>query len=110
MSFILRTFLIKQLGLDEVVDDVVKDMFGESPEVLKLLMPKRYAPMDLTQELINLAKQFGIEVKEAKGEIDEVRRAAAIAANVTPLNVENPAEVLWQIAMKMIKGGNSKTS
>ncbi|ARM75332.1 hypothetical protein [Acidianus manzaensis] len=101
MSSLLRGFILKQLGIQEIIDDTLRDLAGADPEIIKLLMPKRYAPVDSKQELLNLAKQLGInaEIKDSKEPIDEVRRATAISSNVTPLNIENPLDVLWQIAM-----------
>ncbi|WP_410545640.1 hypothetical protein [Acidianus sp.] len=40
----------------------------------------------------------GIEIKESKEPIDERRRATAISSNMSPINIEDPIEVLWKIA------------
>lgn len=99
-SFLLRFFL-KQLGIDDVIDEVKRELLYD--EVSKILN-KRYSRIDSISILNEILSSYGInlniKVKE-DNKVDDVRRMAAIAANTTPINIDDPEEVLWKIAQSI---------
>ncbi|MUM65054.1 hypothetical protein D1867_07345 [Acidianus infernus] len=108
MSWILRKYFFK-----EIFDEIEKDL-ALDPEILRLIMPVRYPQRNGVEELKKMIRELGIEdieIKESKEPIDERRRAAAISSNMSPINIEDPVEVLWKIAERF-KGdglGNRKS-
>lgn len=57
--------------------------------------------MDGTRELLRIADSMGIKVQRSENaRIDPRRLAAAQAANVTPIEVENAEDILWEIAQR----------
>lgn len=114
MSFFIKRFLFKELGLDEILNEINREMFDEGAEALSLIFPRKPPMINSKAELVSLVRQLGIdvEIKESNAPIDDRRKAAAIAANMTPLNVENGLDILWQIAMKFrgSKVGSDKVS
>jgi ribosome-interacting GTPase 1 len=99
-SFLLRFFL-KQLGIGNVIDEVKRELLYD--EVSKILN-KRYSRIDSISILNEILGSYGInldiKVKE-DNKVDDVRRMAAIAANMTLINIDNPEEVLWKIAQSI---------
>lgn len=95
MSWILRKYFLK-----EIFDEIEKDLTLD-PEILRLIMPIKYPQLNGVEELKKMIKELGIEgieIKESKEPIDERRRATAISSNMSPINIEDPIEVLWKIA------------
>jgi hypothetical protein len=99
---LLRLFM-RLTGLDSTIKEVVDEIVGSTgndPKVMGLLRLVPPSPSDGTTELMELAKSLGIEVKPAVLTTDLRRRATALAANTTTVNVENPEAVLWEIAQR----------
>jgi len=80
-------------------------------DFLDLIIIRPSPPSNSKEELMKLIKNLGldIEIRDSKNTIDPIRRSTAISANVTPLDIENPIEVLWKIGehFKGTKFGNS---
>ncbi|MCW1302500.1 MAG: RNase L inhibitor [Candidatus Rehaiarchaeum fermentans] len=108
-SFLLR-FILKQLGLDEILDEVTREMVSGA-QINKLLIRRKYSIMDsfsILNEILN-SYNINLNIEKSDAVIDERRRLSAIASNSTPLNIKNPEEVLWTIAQTIKpKGGNSR--
>ncbi|ABP95120.1 hypothetical protein HA72_0948 [Metallosphaera sedula] len=97
----LLRFLIKYTGIDSTIKEAINDAIGSDPEALKLLYPRRAPPIDGTSEMLKIAENLGIKVqKSERSQVDLRRLAAAQAANVTPIEVKNPEDVLWEIAQR----------
>jgi hypothetical protein len=100
-AFFLRLFY-KYSGLSEILKDIQKDI-SLDPEIISLIRPLKYKKqdsMDILRELMQITG-VNIEIKESKSGVDLRRKMAALAANVTTLNIENSEEVLWRIAEKL---------
>ncbi|MEM1599216.1 MAG: RNase L inhibitor [Sulfolobaceae archaeon] len=99
------TYLIyKYSGLSEIIKEI-NNSINIDPYILRLIRPHKYPPkdsMEILKELLSIANINDVEIKRSvNANVDLRRKMAAIAANVTPLEIENPEEILWKIAEKL---------
>ncbi|EZQ02113.1 MULTISPECIES: hypothetical protein [Acidianus] len=103
MSFILRLFA-KYSGIDEAIKTVANELertINEDQEVIRLLYPGSWQKSNGVEELKKLAESAGVKVELKQGVVlDPVRRSTALSSNMTPVEVENAVDILWEIAKK----------
>ncbi len=91
------SFLIKLLGLDKVLEEIIRDL---SDNDLYLILPKVRRRENSIEILREILKSYSLEInlEEANSIVDERRRLTSLASNVNPLNVKEPEKVLWELA------------
>ncbi|QIW23902.1 RNase L inhibitor [Sulfolobus sp. S-194] len=99
----MSDFLFRFLGVDKIVKNIEE-------ETRKIIYPIKISRDDSLSILKEILKEYNIniELKESGSLIDERRRLTSIASNMTPLNVENPEDILWQIAQAIKPKGLRK--
>ncbi len=109
MSFLIR-YIFKQSGIEDTIKEAVEEIISDK-DFLDLASIKPTPPSNSKEELKKLIKSLGldIEIRDSRSSIDLTRRSTAISSNVTPLDIDNPIEVLWKIGehFKGTKFGNS---
>ncbi|BFH73942.1 hypothetical protein SJAV_18860 [Sulfurisphaera javensis] len=99
----MSSFLFRLLGVDEII----KDIEEKTKELIYPLKLQRENSLELLKELLK-NYNVNIELKESNKPVDEARRLTALASNLTPLSIENPEEVLWQLAQAIKPKGLKK--
>jgi len=100
----LLYLIYKYSGLSEVAKEI-ENAIDVDPYIFKLIRPYKYPKedsMNILKELLAITNTTEINIKISDdSNVDLRRKMAALAANVTVLNIENPEEVLWKIAEKL---------
>ncbi len=101
------SFLIKLLGLDKVIEEIVNDL-GDNG--LYLVLPKVRGRENSVEVLREILKSYGLEinVEEVNGLVDDRRKLAALASNTSPLNLKDPEKVLWELAQSIRPKGQKR--
>ncbi|TRM96970.1 RNase L inhibitor [Sulfolobus sp. B1] len=94
------SFLIKLLGLDKVLKEIVNDL-GDND--LYLVLPKVKRRENSIEILREILKSYGLEIniEEVNGLVDDRRKLTALASNISPLNLKEPEKILWELAQSI---------
>jgi hypothetical protein len=86
--------LSRILGIDEIVKS-----FEENLRALEVfnLKREREDSLELLKRIANLYN-VNLDVKKVQRTLDDKERLTSLASNVTPLEIEKPEEVLWELA------------
>ncbi|WCM36409.1 hypothetical protein [Saccharolobus islandicus] len=105
-------FLLRILGVDKMISDITKVLDENVRQsVRELIYPVITEREDSVLILKEILREYNLnlEIKENRNiRISETRRLAALASNVTPLNIENPEDVLWKLAEAIKPKGASR--
>ncbi|SAI84833.1 hypothetical protein [Saccharolobus solfataricus] len=105
-------FLLRILGFDKMISDITKvldeDVKQSVKELIYPVIREREDSISILKEILR-EYNLNLEIKENRNiRISESRRLAALACNVTPLNIENPENILWKLAETIKPKGANK--